>query len=220
MTQVNAGRTESIELGRLLVHPDNPNRMSKRDFVKLVRNIERGGYYEPIVVRRHPEKEGFYQIINGYHRWKAMGRLGYERADCVVWEVNDEQVELFLMTLNRLCGRDEAGRKIALIKRLNERMRAGQLSRLLPASKKQIEMLASKVSRGGVVGKPGRAFLNAVVFFVSDEQSQVIERAISSSQEIEGVNNTSGNKARRRAAGLVRICRWYVKQNASENNDK
>ncbi len=47
---------QSIAIDRLIPHPDNPNRMSKANFDKLVRNIERSGRYEPLVVRPLPGK--------------------------------------------------------------------------------------------------------------------------------------------------------------------
>ena len=60
---------ESIGLDRLVEHLDNANRQSRESFNKLVRNIERTGMYEPLVVRRHPERQGCYQIINGVRLW-------------------------------------------------------------------------------------------------------------------------------------------------------
>jgi hypothetical protein len=37
-----ASTIESIQLEKLLPHPDNPNRMSKANFAKLIRNIHKG----------------------------------------------------------------------------------------------------------------------------------------------------------------------------------
>jgi ParB-like chromosome segregation protein Spo0J len=53
-------KIKSIALSKLVAHPDNPNVMSEATFRKLVRNIERTGLYEPIVVRVHPEKQNCY----------------------------------------------------------------------------------------------------------------------------------------------------------------
>ena len=49
-------KIQSIALDKLVAHPDNPNRMSKAKFAKLLRNIERTGRYEPLVVRPCPQK--------------------------------------------------------------------------------------------------------------------------------------------------------------------
>ena len=69
---------KTIVLSKLIAHPDNPNVMSDSTFRKLVRNIERTGLYEPIVVRPHPDEKDHsatadkFQIINGHHRVKAL----------------------------------------------------------------------------------------------------------------------------------------------------
>ena len=94
----------SIALDKLDFHPDNPNKQSKVNFAKLVCNIERTGRYEPFVVRPSPKKTGCFQIINGHHRYHALAKLGYEAADAIVWDVDDEQTDILLATLNRLGG--------------------------------------------------------------------------------------------------------------------
>jgi hypothetical protein len=105
---------KTIAINKLAAHPANPNVMSEVKFNKLVRNIERTGLYEPIVVRAHPKKKDYFQIINGHHRVKALEKLDRKVADCVVWDVDDEQAEVLLATLNRLTGSDEPARKIEL----------------------------------------------------------------------------------------------------------
>jgi len=32
----------------------------------------------PIIVRKHPEKKGFYEIVDGEHRWKALQQIAAE----------------------------------------------------------------------------------------------------------------------------------------------
>ena len=53
-----ANSIQSIALDKLVAHPDNPNRMSKANFAKLIRNIKRTGRYEPLVVRPCPDARG------------------------------------------------------------------------------------------------------------------------------------------------------------------
>jgi len=113
---------KSIAIAQLTAHPANANRMSKANFAKLVRNIERTGRYEPLIVRPQPKKKGFFQIINGHHRCRALKKLGIKQADAIVWDIDDSQTDIFLATLNRLCGTDETAKKAALIKRLNEKL--------------------------------------------------------------------------------------------------
>lgn len=196
----------SIALDKLVAHLDNPNRMSKANFRKLARNIERTGRYEPIVVRPHPEKAGFFQIINGEHRCEALRRLGQKRADAVVWDINDEQTDILLATLNRLGGSDELAKKLALVKRLNERTAVEELAKLLSYNHKQIERLVNlKRPTVPAVANAG-SFVTALVFFVSDAQRQGIEDALSLVKE----PKSKMTNAAKRAAALTHIAGYFL----------
>lgn len=132
----------SIPIEKLVVHPGNPNRMSKKNFAKLVRNIERTGRYEPLVVRPCPKREGFFQLINGQHRCQALAELGYETADAMVWDLDDYEADMLLATVNRLGGgTDVLDKKLALLCRLNECTPSRDLAKLLPLSGPQIQRL-------------------------------------------------------------------------------
>lgn len=195
---------KSISLEKLEAHPDNPNQQSKGNFGKLVRNIERTGRYEPILVRPHPEKEDRFQIINGHHRRKALDKLGYESADCIVWDLDDEQTDILLATVNRLCGTDKLDKKINLLKRLNKSMEPVKLAKLVPQTAKQIEQLTNlKMPRRPA--EPAGFFSNPMVFFVNDGQREVIEKALSAAEGGEK------NKALRRASALARTAEEYLK---------
>ena len=61
-----------IPLDKLLPHPENPNRMAKANFEKLKRHIKQSHNYEPLIIRKHPEIENHFQIINGHHRAAAL----------------------------------------------------------------------------------------------------------------------------------------------------
>lgn len=200
----------TIAMDKLEAHPDNPNQQSKVNFGKLVRNIERTGRYEPILVRPHPEKENRFQIINGHHRQKALYKLGYESADCIVWEVDDEQTDILLATVNRLCGTDKLDKKINLLKRLNKSIEAGKLAKLVPQTAKQIEQLTNlKLPRRPA---EGRFFANPMVFFVNDGQREVIERALSAAEA-----NGEKTKAFRRAEALARTAEYFLGHKESKS---
>jgi len=200
-------KIQQIAVSRLVAHPDNPNRMSGSTFAKLVRNIERTGRYEPLIVRPYrnsprrslvsrasrprsagkshgllaemPATQGLFQIINGHHRLEAIKKLGYKTASVIVWDVNDEQTDILLATLNRLSGSDVIAKKIALLKRLAERMNARQLGRLLPQTPGQIKKLIDlKMPKLPAQLSPKQS-ANVMVFFLSDEQKKVVEGALS-----------------------------------------
>ena len=205
---------KSIPLDKLDAHPDNPNEQSRVNFAKLVRNIERTGRYEPLIVRPSPDKEGHFQIINGHHRCKALMRLGYKTADCIVWDIDDEQTDILLATLNRLGGSDNLGKKLKLLKCLNERFESKELAKLLPLRQKQIERLANlKVPSRPAKINPTH-FLAPLVFFVRDAQQQQIERALSLVEE----PKSEMTNAAKRAAALTHIAGYFL--NHSKINEE
>jgi ParB-like chromosome segregation protein Spo0J len=181
---------QKVPIESLVAHPDNPNRMSGKVFSKLVRNIERTGRYEPIVVRpcpatnchscenplgdalrrRNPdigENTGCdcFQIINGHHRVKALEQLGKKIADVVVWDVDDKEADILLATLNRLGGSDVLEKKLALLKRLNKQIESRKLAKLLPQTVTQINRLVN-LKRPTMPAKLNRRSLTKpLVFF-------------------------------------------------------
>lgn len=223
---------QSIPLAQLIPHPDNPNRMSRVTFAKLVRNIGQTGRYEPLIVRRITDIKGhisenitnlrrntyesdIYQIINGHHRWQALKKLGKETADAVVWDIDDDQTDILLATLNRLCGQDVLDKKLALLKRLSERAKPAELAKLLPQTKTRLEKLINLDSQQASLvrcrfGKGG-SFANPLIFFVSDDQKQIIENALSLVKE----NKNEKTKAAKKAAALTNMARYFLDNRAS-----
>ncbi len=207
-------RIAGIAVERLIPHPDSPNRMSKGNFAKLVRNIERTGRYEPLVVR--PKGDGF-QIINGYHRWRALQELGYKSVDAVVWDIDDEETDILLATLNRLGGSNVLDKKLTLLRRLNQRAEARDLAKRLPHTARQIERFAQMNPGGLTAGAtlcdyPGRARgpapANPKVFFLDDTQHEIIENALSRARE----GRSEKTKATRNAAALTQIARAFTER--------
>jgi len=204
-----ANTIATIEINKLTPHPSNPNRMSGANFSRLVRNIERTGRYEPIIVRPHPTEKDRFQIINGHHRCKAISQLSHKTADCVVWDIDDVQADILLATLNRLCGRDEIDAKLALLSRLNEKLTASELSKLLPQTAKQIEQLVN-MKLPDMPANPIRTIANPMVFFVDARQQRVIEQAISLAEQ------NGKTRAHRRSAALAAIAEHFISKKKAE----
>ncbi len=199
-----------IPLDRLVPHPGNPNRMSRTNFRKLLGHIERTGRYEPLVVRPCPGRDGFFQIINGHHRCEALRTLGHKTADVVVWEVDDEQTDILLGTLNRLNGRDALEQKLALLRRLHERIPTRKLARLLPQTLGQLERLVGVPAMPRVKQPHAAAFAIPLVFFVDEMQQRTIEEALAAPMD----SSQTGTRAGRRAAALTQIARRFLSQQA------
>jgi hypothetical protein len=171
-------RISHIPLDRLVPHPGNPNRMSRANFEKLVRNIERTGRYEPLVVRPCPGQPDHFPIINGHRRCEALRRLGHRTAEAVVWDVDDQQTDILLATLNRLQGRDTLEKKLALLRRLSAVLEIRVLAGLVPQTCGQLDRLVhAKPLAQDLSEKPG-VFAKPMVFFVNPAQERAIEEAL------------------------------------------
>jgi len=203
-----------IPLDRLVPHPDNPNRMSRGNFEKLVRNMERSGRYEPLVVRPCPGRPGFFQIINGHHRCEALRRLGQRSAETVVWNVDDEQTDLLIATLNRLNGRDSLDKKVALLRRLSARIPTRKLARLLAQTLGQIERLTRGGSLSETTHRQADLFAMPMVFFVDDGQQRRVEEALAAAAgEPDATHDAkpcAPTRTAQRAAALVRIAARFL----------
>jgi hypothetical protein len=193
----------SIGVDKLIAHPGNPNRMSEAMFKKLLGHIRRTGNYEPIIVRRHPSQEGCFEIINGHHRKKALEEMGNDRADCIVWEVDDEEAMILLATLNRLAGGDDIHRKSELIRKLSVKFSSKYLSKLLPDSRKSIEHLNELFEKQKTLRLEDKPMLNATVFFLTDEQKQIVDAAIKEAVD----PGAKGTRPQKRAWAIVEILR-------------
>lgn len=200
---------QKIPIDKLVAHPSNPNRMSSGTFAKLVRNIERTGRYEPIIVR---SKGTAYEIINGHHRAKALRQLGFETADCLIWDVDDHEADILLATLNRLGGTDVLEKKLALLKRLNRKTKATELARLLPQNARQIERLRNLKLPAAPANINRAGFLKPLMFFVSDTQYKTIKHALSLATD----NQNKKTKAAGNAVALTLIAECFIKNNDNQ----
>ena len=203
-------RVTSIPTEKLIAHPGNPNRMSKKNFTRLVRNIERTGRYEPLVVRRQGDCFG---IINGYHRCRALRELGYKSVDAVVWDVDDAEADILLSTLNHLGGSDVLEKKLALLGRINRNMHASEMAKLLPFSRSQIERLKNIKVPAAPAKINTKSLAVPMVFFLTDAQHQIVAKALASARE-----NYNENKAARNAAFLTEMARCFNKKDQKDED--
>jgi ParB-like chromosome segregation protein Spo0J len=216
-------RVSSIPIDKLTAHPGNPNRMSKRNFARLVRNIERTGRYEPLVVRpcparschscesRNPDADGHikhdcFQIINGHHRCQALQQLGYETADAVIWDVDDAEADILLTTLNRLGGSDVLEKKLALLERINRNIQAREMAKLLPFTRSQIERLKNLKVPSAPANINVKSFAAPMIFFLNDDQQKIVARALASVRE----SQNEKTKAAGNAAALTYIAQRFI----------
>ncbi len=197
-----------IPLDKLLPHPENPNRISKSTFEKLKHHIKQSHNYEPLIVRKHPEIENCFEIINGHHRADALRQIGETFADCIEWDVDDNQARILLATLNRLGGKDELAAKMELIKNLSEKFSTKELAKLLPDTKSAIEKLRDITKPLPQLANNPKLFLNTLVFFLDDEQIKIVDSALQTAMK-----NLTGTKAEKMVKALTKIAEKYINEN-------
>jgi ParB-like chromosome segregation protein Spo0J len=200
----------SVSIDSLIENPNNPNRMSKTSFAKLVRNIERTGLYEPIIVRkansRDSEHRTQYEIINGHQRVQALRQLGYKNADVCIWDINEQQCDILVATLNRLSGKAILDKKLAILSRLSKKLDAKKLAELLPLTAGQIKRYRN-LKPPEAPQKPDRdTFAEPVVFFVNESQKKFIDRAI------QKLRKTIPNKSITKAEAITQIARKFTER--------
>jgi len=86
----------------------------------LTESIEREGQLKPIIVRPHPSKPDFYQVV-GEHRIRALRKLGHGMVRAEVRRLSDEEAFLLAMRVNEMHGKRLEGLEEGLhIKRMME----------------------------------------------------------------------------------------------------
>lgn len=197
---------KSIPVDCLFADIHNPNIMSKTNFLKLLRNIGFSGLYEPLIVRPIGKKDDKYQIINGYHRAKALVELGYRNIDCVVWCVDDFQKNIQLLTLNRLCGKDDLMKKIKILEKVTIKGNLARIARYLVQTETQIRRILDLKLKIVKPGKGGKHLLNTLVFFVTDEQKATIEKALNR------LSDDKKAKTSQKGTALAKMAQFYLER--------
>lgn len=161
-----------ISVDRLLPHPDNSNRMNDVMLEKLALHIERTSKYPPLIVRPHPTTAEHFQVMDGHHRLLVLQRLGHDEAECEVWEINDDDATLMLLTLNRLHGEDDPQKRGALLARLNNTLPLPEMAKLLPDDAMALAKLIDLTKAPPELAPPVEAdeMPQAVTFFLRAQQ--------------------------------------------------
>ncbi len=80
-----------IPIDSLVPTPDNRRRsITKESVESLAKSLAKEGLLQPIVVRPHPEKEGWFEIRAGERRWRAAKLAGLKELPAIVRTLDDE----------------------------------------------------------------------------------------------------------------------------------
>lgn len=68
----------NLPITKVTPNPWNPNKQTERQYAAEMESICDNGFVMPIIVRKHPDKKGYYEIVDGEHRWKALQQIAVE----------------------------------------------------------------------------------------------------------------------------------------------
>ena len=96
----------AVELERLELGAFTPRLSFDEGWIReLADDIERNGQLKPILVRPHPTKPGFYQVVDGEHRVRALKLLGRTTVRAEVRRLSDAGAAFLAMRVNELHGK-------------------------------------------------------------------------------------------------------------------
>ena len=72
--------------------PENPRKLfPKAGMEEIAQTMQEVGVLQPLLVRPHPEREDFFDLVAGERRLRAARLAGLETVPCLVRELNDEE---------------------------------------------------------------------------------------------------------------------------------
>lgn len=193
-----------------LIDPDeqNPNEMPPELYDGMVRDIRESGYAQPILVR--PLPGGRFKMVDGEHRWRALGELGYAAAPAVVIEAeDDDDARMKLLTMNRFRGQFVPIKLAYLLADLATRIPEKEMTRRLGMEEAELRdslRLAHFTDDLGIALREAQERENkdaptVLTFVCAQRDAQAIERA---------VDALKSDKVDRGQA-LAKICREHAK---------
>ncbi|MDH5266611.1 MAG: ParB N-terminal domain-containing protein [Candidatus Bathyarchaeota archaeon] len=92
---------ELVDVERLRVDGENPNRMSARQFKALKKSVQRWGFIVPIITNKD------YLVADGEHRLRAAQDLGMKQVSVVRLPVDDVDRRLLRQVMNKIRGEND-----------------------------------------------------------------------------------------------------------------
>jgi len=79
------GTLSHIQLTQIDRDLDQPRKtFNEETIAELANSIREGGLVEPLVVKHHPQRNGYFMLVAGERRLRALSLLGWKTAPCIV----------------------------------------------------------------------------------------------------------------------------------------
>ncbi len=83
----------SLSIEQILLNPDQPRRRFREESIQqLAQSIRTQGVIQPLIVRPSPTLSGFYELVAGERRWRAVQLTGQTEVPVVVRDIRDEDL--------------------------------------------------------------------------------------------------------------------------------
>ena len=197
-----------IPLALIDPNPWNPNRMGPANYARLKRELARG-FLAPILVRPRSDR---FQIVDGEHRFRLAGELGYAAVPCIVADLTDQDAEIKTLQMNGLRGENDPDRLGQLLADLRARLDPDRLAALLPWSADELEAMAALAA-----ARAGAEVKKIVAGFSPPPVTREIFAAVvpvGGRAEVEAAVSAARLREREEddGAALVALCRRYLKK--------
>lgn len=131
---------------RVIPNNWNPNEMDADQYEKAVTSIRTFGFVVPIVVRPHPKREGFYEIIDGENRWQAAKDEHLPTVPVSLTAFDDAAAQQLTIILNEVHGQPNPQKLGALLRKLSAVETKETLLSRLPFSREALDRLTGLTS--------------------------------------------------------------------------
>lgn len=108
-----------VDITELISNEYNPNRMPKKEMNLLKDCIEKFGFLFPIICNWDADK-GKYRIIDGYHRYESLKRIGSKTARIIDLNIEYHDAVQLTVLMNRIKGLHQVEKMSDLIVKLED----------------------------------------------------------------------------------------------------
>ena len=99
-------------------------------YQKLVESISAYGLVDPLTIRR---MAGYYEILDGEHRWQVANDMGIDEFDCVIVDgLTDAQAKKLTIIMNELHGQPDPDKMGPLLQSIIDDSSLEELFKALP----------------------------------------------------------------------------------------
>ena len=135
--------TTFLKTAELRVNNYNPNVVPDKLFKQLVKDIDRIGIQQPILVR---QEGNIYIIVDGEHRYRAALELGLQDVPCRIYdELSENEAMVMTISMNRLRGDFDSLKLADVLQKLGETYTKEDLVNLLGYTEQELDNYSSLV---------------------------------------------------------------------------